>query len=79
MKRPSKWTWLWIGWLVAFVVLEITAARSKRPKPRTLSEHLWKWFRRPWRRVILVGLLGLLFWHLAAGPDLKPFTEPWTP
>lgn len=67
MKKPSKWTWLWLGWIAAFVVLEVIAARSKRPKPRTLSEHVWKWFPWRWKRVLLIGLLGALLWHLLSG------------
>jgi hypothetical protein len=63
---------LWLAWLVAFVVLEVVSARSSRPKPRTFSEQLWRWFKRGWRRAVLVGLLSLLTWHLLSGPDLGP-------
>lgn len=70
--RRRRWTILWLAWIAAFVVMEVIAARSKRPKPRTLSEHLWRWFPWPWRRMLLVGLLGLLIWHLLSGVGGSP-------
>lgn len=73
MRRPSKWTVLWLAWFAAFVVMEILSTRSHAPHPRTLSEHLWRWFpRRHWWRIVLVGLLSLLTWHLFSGPSLGP-------
>jgi uncharacterized BrkB/YihY/UPF0761 family membrane protein len=80
MAKPSKWTWLWIAWLAAFLGIEIAAAVSKHKKPRTLSEHLWAWFPRGWRRALIVGLLSLLAWHIASGPDIKPvYYEEFVP
>lgn len=74
MRRPSKWTVLWLLWLGLFVVIEVTAARSAHLKPRTLTEHLARWFPKRWRRVLLVGLMAALTWHfwdaLARGPEL---------
>ena len=72
MKRPGKWTVVWLAWLVAFLVLELIAQFSHRPKPRTFSEHLWRWFPRRWRRALLVGLLSLLAWHFWSAPDVVP-------
>lgn len=37
------WSWLWVGWLGAFAVIEgVALARDDRGD--TLSEHVWKWF-----------------------------------
>ncbi len=48
----SGWSWLWIGWIAYFAVVEgVALYRSGRAKaagasdPRdTLSEHVWFWF-----------------------------------
>lgn len=72
MKRPSKWTWIWIGWLAALVVLDILANRAKRPKPRTFSEHVGRWFRGRWMRVLFVGLMTLLTIHILSSGDVGP-------
>lgn len=77
MKRPSKWTALWILWLVSFGLIEFFAARSHGHRPRTLSEHLWRWFPKRWRRVLLVGLMTLLTWHFMTGPDVRPIEVTW--
>ena len=43
----KKWfTVAWIGWIVAFVVVEAVALFNKQ-KGDTLSEHVWKWFGVP--------------------------------
>ena len=75
MSRPSRWGWFWIAWLVALLVAELVGQFRPHSKahPHTLSETLWAWFPRRWRRVLLVGLLSLLVWHLASGPDVRPF------
>jgi len=39
----SGWTWAWIAWLAAFVVIEGKALLNKA-EGDTLSEHVWKWF-----------------------------------
>ena len=74
MSKPSKWTWLWLSWLFAFVLIELVAqfGPHHRTAPRTLSEHLARWFPKRWRRVLLVGLLTLLAWHLWTAPDVQP-------
>jgi ABC-type glycerol-3-phosphate transport system permease component len=72
MKRQGKWAWLWIAWLLALVGLEWAAVRSHHPKPRTLTEHLARWFPRRWRRALLVGLMALLTWHFWNAADVVP-------
>lgn len=37
------WSWLWVGWLAAFCVIEGAALARKAPGD-TLSEHVWAWF-----------------------------------
>jgi hypothetical protein len=70
MSRPSKWAILWLLWLLALVGLEWAAVRSRHPKPRTLTEHLARWFPRRWRRALLVGLMALLTWHFWGAADI---------
>ena len=36
-------SWLWIGWLAIFAVIEGVALSNKKDGD-TLSEHVWKWF-----------------------------------
>ena len=71
MSRPSKWTVMVWALLVAILGIEIAATLSHDPKPKTISEHLWGWFPRGWRRVLLVGLMALLTWHFWSGPDVQ--------
>lgn len=48
----NTWSWLWLGWLAYFAVVEsVAVARSIRAKRHgdpdvrdTLSEHVWWWF-----------------------------------
>jgi hypothetical protein len=65
----------WVLWIVAFFCLELPALASKVPG-KTLSEHVWDWFRvRDSRHTALTWalrgfLLVLLFWlffHLGFG------------
>ncbi len=65
--------WAWIAWLLAFLLLEILALRSKAPGD-TLSENVWDWasvkgrgrmFRL--RRFLLLTLLVWLTVHLMTG------------
>ena len=51
----------WIGWLIAFVVIEAIAIKSKA-RGDTLSEHVWSWFslRKSKKNVFTYGFL--LFW-----------------
>lgn len=72
IAKLSKWTWLWIGWIAAFVVIETLAALSKSRHPRTLTEHLLRWFPRPRWRWLLIGIFSFLVWHFASGPQIRP-------
>ena len=77
----SVFTWLWIGWGLAFAVIEGVALVNARAGD-TLSEHVWAWLgvrrsgarpaRTPrWtlrvaRIIVLSGLLWLAL-HFATG------------
>lgn len=67
------YTWLWIGWIVAFLVIEGLALTNKEPGD-TLSEHVWKWAAVrgqgravKLRRFILLTLLAWLIVHFLTG------------
>ncbi|AWN07373.1 hypothetical protein SEA_MANEEKUL_3 [Streptomyces phage Maneekul] len=72
----SVWTWLWIFWIGAFVVIEGVALARKEPGD-TLSEHVWKWFHtqqgQKWskttrlRRFILLAFMAWLSVHFLTG------------
>ena len=78
----SAWTWLWLGWLVYFLIVEGIALYRSTPGD-TLSEHVWVWFgtqrRKPgdpyrprtgWtqlRRVLLLAFLAWLSVHFLTG------------
>ncbi|MGW7434710.1 hypothetical protein [Streptomyces sp. NPDC054849] len=74
------WSWLWVGWLGAFCVIEgVALARDDRGD--TLSEHVWKWFgigrageQRPAatgsvrvRRLVLLAFMAWLSAHFLTG------------
>jgi hypothetical protein len=68
-------TYLWLGWIAAFLIIEASAIWL-RPPGDTLSEKVWAWFRvRDKRPTALVWLLrvplyAFLIWlagHLAFG------------
>jgi hypothetical protein len=70
-------TWLWIGWLLAFAVIEGYALVSKR-EGDTLSEHVWAWFAIGGehrevtasvrlRRFILLAFMAWLSLHFITG------------
>lgn len=77
----SVFTWLWIGWGVAFGVIEGVALANSRHGD-TLSEHVWaflgvrrdgaaphrtpRWTLRVARIVVLSGMLWLTL-HFATG------------
>ncbi len=65
------WRWLWVAWMAAFVVLDIVAGSN------SLSRTLGRIFPKPWRRALLVGLLGLLALHFWTQPDLGPVLVGW--
>lgn len=68
----STWTWLWIGWIAAFVVIEAAAVFNDK-KEDTLSEHLRRWFSvntRPGRTVFLIMFGAFVAWfglHILTG------------
>lgn len=68
------WTILWIGWIVAFFVIEgIALYRDRTKLGATLSEHLRLWFRidtKLGRTAFLVVFGGFVAWfgvHLLTG------------
>jgi len=63
-KHPSRWRWAWIGWLLAFLLLEVPAALNKR-KGGTLSKHVWRWFPTWGWWSLVAGLLLSLVGHLS--------------
>lgn len=62
MASPSKWKL----WLLAFLLLEIPAAADGK-KGGTLSEMVWDYFDRPWKRAALLVFLATLTSHLVVG------------
>jgi hypothetical protein len=62
------WTWLWIGWIAIFAVIE-GAAVLRKASGDTLSEHVWKWFAigRGGDRPRLTGWVPLRRFALLAG------------
>ena len=65
------YTWLWIGWIVAFFLIE-GAALLNKPYGDTLSEHVWALVRGQGRHVklrrfLLLTLLAWLLVHLLSG------------
>lgn len=64
-------TWLWLGWLLIFAVVEGVALANKK-QDDTLSEHVWRWFGvlrkgQPdgWTRLRRFVLLSFMTWLLA--------------
>ncbi|MEX1655529.1 hypothetical protein ABZ960_20470 [Streptomyces pseudovenezuelae] len=65
----TVWSWLWVGWLGAFVAIEGKALFNKT-KGDTLSEHVWKWFATArvdhdptgWVRLRRFTLLAFMAW-----------------
>ena len=69
MELQDNYTYAWIAWLVAFLVIEGKAIVNK-DKGDTLSEHVWKWFKidegeSNWHlsRIALTGFMGWLVAH----------------
>ena len=63
----GPWRWLWLAWLVAFLATEIPAAlRERGASVRTLSRHVWRYFRG-WRRAPLAAFLVVLSAHFLVG------------
>ena len=69
----DTFTWLWLGWIAAFLGIEGRALFNKVPGD-TLSEHVWRWFSvrgkgRAWqaRRVGLLAFMAWLAAHFLTG------------
>lgn len=71
------WSWLWIGWGVAFVIIEGLAIKNKA-RGDTLSEHVWAWFqlkgrkdgKKPWQVLLRLGFICFWAWitlHFISG------------
>lgn len=74
----TGYTWAWIAWVVAFVLIEGAAlVRARRGQPgATLSEHLRTWLgttsrARRWHRIVgSVALVAAVAWfvpHILGG------------
>lgn len=83
VKQPQAasrvFTNLWVGWIAAFFVIELSALVRHRPQD-TLSDHVWTWFDIPRhpaptravraRRLFLLGFLAWLCAHFLTGDDV---------
>jgi hypothetical protein len=58
-----------VGWLLAFLAVELPAVRSERgtKSARTLSRHVWRWFSTWPRRVIFAAFWLALGAHFVFG------------
>jgi len=65
----NLFSWLWIGWGLAFLVIEGFALKRKA-KGDTLSEHVWSWFqlkgrkdtKKPWQILLRLGFVAFWVW-----------------
>ena len=70
-QKPNWYTFAWVTWIVAFVVIEVAALFNKKrsdANPGTVSDHLARWFSVktiPGRIVWLVVAGGFFAWVLA--------------
>lgn len=71
----NPYSWAWIGWIVAFLGIELTAVfltPDKPSRPTTLSNSIW-WLiqgKSRWHYAARFGLVTLLAWlsiHLLSG------------
>jgi hypothetical protein len=74
MDLHDPYTYLWIGWLLAFLGIE-GFALARKEKGDTLSEHVWSWFSvkerkggYKWRRGVLGAFLAWLVAHFMGAP-----------
>lgn len=65
-RSPSRWTFVWLLWFLAFLLVELPGAILPG-KGETLSEHVWRWFRGPWRRCVLAAFMVALTAHFVFG------------
>ena len=67
MKLNSRYTMLWVVWLLAFGAIEWSAIKDVR-QGDTLSEHIWKIIgtkaaqKQTWHWFLRIGVLALLVW-----------------
>ena len=73
----TVYSWLWVGWIVAFLAIEIPAAiaNESTSQPKTLSMHIWALIKGkgPVHYTFRLGLLFLLAWltvHLLGGGNI---------
>ena len=67
----TAYTWAWLAWIAAFLLIEGKALVQKRDPQATLSAHVWAWFavkdtrRTGWVRARRWGLLAFMAWLTA--------------
>jgi hypothetical protein len=67
MKLNSKYTMLWIAWILGFLGIEYAAMKNKR-RGDTLTEHVWATIGTKTKGktaamwIARIGLGGLLLW-----------------
>lgn len=73
----TAYSWLWIGWIVAFLAIEIPAAISNEStkQPKTLSMHIWALIKGngPVHYTFRLALVLFLAWlsiHLLGGGNI---------
>ena len=73
----SKYTYLWIIWILGFGAIEWAALKNDKPGD-TLSEHVWNLIgsnateKRPWHWFLRIAVLSLLVWLIVH------FSTKWT-
>ena len=63
-SRELPAIWMWIGLLVAVLIFDVWALKTKR---RTLSQLVQRLSRRRWFRAFGLVVLGLFGWHIFWG------------
>ena len=74
------WTFAWIGWLLAFLILEAVAIVRKKSDD-TLSEKTWRWFSlkgdksklKSWQYMLRYGFIAFWLWltiHFISGGSM---------
>lgn len=70
----TVYSWLWVGWIMLFLAVEIPAAltNDKLSHPQSLSMNVWwlikgKGLGHYWARLVLLLFLAWLVTHLLTG------------
>jgi hypothetical protein len=71
----TYWTWLWLGWLAYFAVVEGLAILLGKDRGATFSEHVWAFIGRgqvldqhvKLRRILFLSFSAWLVTHLFTG------------